>query len=370
MVDEIEHDIALCPQVTKTGEFFFEDDTFTVIKKNAMAICEEILRRNLKITFSVNARTDTADEELFRSLKKAGCRELLVGFESGDQGMLDRMQKKETVEDAQRFMKLANKTGLDVHGCFVFGLPGETKETIEKTLDFALNLGLHTVQFAGAVPFPGTDYFEYLPPRRPAQDRTMGFVVGWRRASRCSGLSRVEQGNRHGGGGSRTEELLLPAELHDKVSAANPELGGSVQEASRTKEFLILLDFGKTEKVNPPHPSISIVIPVYNCEDTVGKCLESLLQLEGNDYEIIMMNDGSTDRTLEICGSIPEIQTVTLENGGPSRARNKGIELARGEFIVFTDGDCVVDRNWLAELRKGFDAPDVAGVGGNQIEPR
>ncbi len=159
VVDEIEHDIALCPQVTKTGEFFFEDDTFTVIKKNAMAICEEILRRNLKITFSVNARTDTADEELFRSLKKAGCRELLVGFESGDQGMLDRMQKKETVEDAQRFMKLANKTGLDVHGCFVFGLPGETKETIEKTLDFALNLGLHTVQFAGAVPFPGTDYF-------------------------------------------------------------------------------------------------------------------------------------------------------------------------------------------------------------------
>ena len=73
MVDELERDIALCPQVLK-GEFFFEDDTFTLVKSNAMQICDEILRRGLKITFSVNARTDTADEELFRQLKRAGCR--------------------------------------------------------------------------------------------------------------------------------------------------------------------------------------------------------------------------------------------------------------------------------------------------------
>jgi cellulose synthase/poly-beta-1,6-N-acetylglucosamine synthase-like glycosyltransferase len=121
--------------------------------------------------------------------------------------------------------------------------------------------------------------------------------------------------------------------------------------------------------VNPPRPSVSIIIPVYNCEDTVGKCLESLIQLEGNDYEIIMMNDGSTDRTCGICDSFPGVQVVTLDNGGPSRARNKGVELARGEFVVFTDGDCIVERDWLGELRKGFDAPDVAGVGGDQISP-
>lgn len=161
VVDEIEHDIALCPEVIKGGEFFFEDDTFTMVKSNAMAICEEILHRGLKITFSVNARTDTADEELFRCLKRAGCRELLVGFESGDDGMLARMKKKETVADARRFMELADKTGIDVHGCFVIGFPGETEETIDKTIRFALDLGLHTVQFSGAVPFPGTGYFDY-----------------------------------------------------------------------------------------------------------------------------------------------------------------------------------------------------------------
>jgi GT2 family glycosyltransferase len=121
--------------------------------------------------------------------------------------------------------------------------------------------------------------------------------------------------------------------------------------------------------VNSSHPSVSIIIPVYNCEDTVGKCLESLIQLEGDDYEIIMMNDGSTDRTCEICDSFPSVQVVSLENGGPSRARNKGVDLARGEFILFTDGDCIVESDWLDELRKGFDAPDVAGVGGDQISP-
>ncbi len=161
VVDEIEYDIKLCPQVVRGGEFFFEDDTFTLVKSNAIGICEEILRRNLKITFSVNARTDTADEELFRIMKRAGCRQLLVGFESGDQRLLEGMNKRTSVENAHRFMELARKFSMDVHGCFVFGLPGETTETIENTLDFALHLGLQTVQFSAAVPFPGTDYFKY-----------------------------------------------------------------------------------------------------------------------------------------------------------------------------------------------------------------
>jgi anaerobic magnesium-protoporphyrin IX monomethyl ester cyclase len=161
VVDEIERDIKLCPKVAGTGEFFFEDDTFTVNKKRALDICREIITRGLKIRFSVNARVDTADGELFALMKKAGCRELLVGFESGDQGILDRVHKGITPEQGKAFVKLAKKNGLDVHGCFVIGLPGETRATAEKTIKYALSLGLHTAQFSGAVPFPGTKYFEY-----------------------------------------------------------------------------------------------------------------------------------------------------------------------------------------------------------------
>jgi radical SAM superfamily enzyme YgiQ (UPF0313 family) len=160
VVDEIEYDIRQCPQVVRGGEFFFEDDTFTLIKANAMEICEEILRRDLKITFSVNARADTADEELFRLLKRAGCRQLLVGFESGDHEMLVRMNKRKSLDDSLRFMELAKKSELNVHGCFVMGLPGETRESMDRTIRFALGLGLHTVQFSAAVPFPGTVYFD------------------------------------------------------------------------------------------------------------------------------------------------------------------------------------------------------------------
>jgi len=159
VVDEIEYDIKLCPQVLK-GEFFFEDDTFTVNKERAILICEEILNRGLKITFSVNARVDNADREMFKMMKKAGCRELLVGFESGVQQILNNMNKHITLEQSIEFMRLAKEAKLQVHGCFVIGLPGETEETAKKTIEFALNLGMDTIQFSGAVPFPGTKFFQ------------------------------------------------------------------------------------------------------------------------------------------------------------------------------------------------------------------
>ncbi|MBN1622341.1 MAG: radical SAM protein [Endomicrobiales bacterium] len=159
VVDEIERDIELCPQVLKGGEFFFEDDTFTVDKNRAVLICEEILKRNLKITFSVNGRVDSYDKDMLRMMKRAGCREILVGFESGVQEVLDKMHKGITLEQSRKFMENTKEAKIQVHGCFVIGLPGETEETARKTIDFAMSLGLDTIQYSGAVPFPGTDFF-------------------------------------------------------------------------------------------------------------------------------------------------------------------------------------------------------------------
>lgn len=158
VVDELESDIKILPQILK-GEFFFEDDTFTVNKERAISICEEIMRRGLKINFSVNARADTADREMFAAMKKAGCRLLLVGFESGSQDILEAANKHITIEESRQFMRLAREAGLQVHGCFVIGLPNETEETAKKTVDFALSLKCDTLQFSGAVPFPGTSFF-------------------------------------------------------------------------------------------------------------------------------------------------------------------------------------------------------------------
>lgn len=121
--------------------------------------------------------------------------------------------------------------------------------------------------------------------------------------------------------------------------------------------------------MNQPEPNISVVVPVHNCSKTVGKCLESLLQLDYPSFEIIVVDDGSTDSTARICRSYGQVHVVELEKGGPSRARNVAIDRAKGKFVAFTDGDCIVDGRWLTELEKGFTRPDVAGVGGDQRSP-
>jgi radical SAM superfamily enzyme YgiQ (UPF0313 family) len=160
VVDEMQYDIEHWPALKK-GELFFEDDTFTVNKKRAVEICDEILRRGLKITWSVNARADIYDAALFKKMKQAGCRMLLAGFESGDQQLLDNMKKKLRLDQSVDFVKLAHQAGLAVHGCFVLGFPGETKESINRTIDFAMKLDIDSVQFSAAIPFPGTDYYQY-----------------------------------------------------------------------------------------------------------------------------------------------------------------------------------------------------------------
>ena len=164
VVDEMEHDLKLYSKLRKgtlRGEIFFEDDTFTVNKKRAHQICDEILERDLDVIWSVNSRTDVVDIELFKKMKKAGCRMLLVGFESGDQQMLNNMRKGLKVETSRKFAEVAKKARLQIHGCFVLGLPGETKASMERSIKFATEIGMDTVQFSAAVPFPGTEYYDY-----------------------------------------------------------------------------------------------------------------------------------------------------------------------------------------------------------------
>ena len=160
IVDEIEYDLKLFP-LLKYGEFFFEDDTFTANKTRAWEICQELSRRNLRITWSANARPDIYDAQLFKEMKRLGCREFLVGFESGNQTILDNVKKGITLAQSREFIRTAKEAKISVHGCFVFGLPGETKETAQETIDFALGIGADTLQFSAAVPLPGSAYFKY-----------------------------------------------------------------------------------------------------------------------------------------------------------------------------------------------------------------
>ena len=138
------------------AEYMFDDDTFTIDKPRAIAISEHLKRLNL--TWSCNARANL-DYDTLKKLKDNGLRLLLVGFESGNQGILDGIRKGIKLEVARKFMDNCNKLGIKVHGTFIIGLPNETQETIEETIRFACDVNPHTIQVSIAAPYPGTELY-------------------------------------------------------------------------------------------------------------------------------------------------------------------------------------------------------------------
>ncbi|HED00785.1 MAG TPA: radical SAM protein [Proteobacteria bacterium] len=142
-------------------EIFIEDDTFTIKKKLVREFCDELKRRGLDLTWSCNARADL-DYETMRLMKKAGCRLIIVGYESGSDEILKNIKKGITVEQIKQFNRAAKKARLMVHADFIIGLPGETKETAQKTLDLIKELKPNILQVAVATPLPGTEFYEWV----------------------------------------------------------------------------------------------------------------------------------------------------------------------------------------------------------------
>jgi radical SAM superfamily enzyme YgiQ (UPF0313 family) len=156
VVDEIEFAIAEFPQAQSV---FFEDDTLTADKKRCIEFSDELIRRGIRIPWTANSRVEL-DFEGLQKIRQAGCRQLCVGFESGDQGILDEMRKGTKVERMHQFMADARRAGVLVHGCFMVGFPSDTPETVRKTVDLALTLNPDTVQFYPVMVYPGTEAYE------------------------------------------------------------------------------------------------------------------------------------------------------------------------------------------------------------------
>lgn len=138
---------------------FFEDDTLTANKKRCIAFAEAVEQRGLGIAWTANSRIDL-DLETMRKMKASGCRELCVGFESGDQEILNAMHKGTRLARMKQFMRDARRAKLLIHGCFMLGFPGESAESIQKTIDLAVELGPDTVQFYPVMVYPGTEAFD------------------------------------------------------------------------------------------------------------------------------------------------------------------------------------------------------------------
>lgn len=153
VIAEMAHAQTLFPRVK---EFFFDDDTFTDDRPRAEAIARGLGR--LGITWSCNAKANVPYETL-KVLKDNGLRLLLVGFESGNQHILNNIKKGTRIDRARQFMRDCHALGILVHGTFIVGLPGETRETIATTIEFAKQIDPYSLQVSLAAPYPGTELF-------------------------------------------------------------------------------------------------------------------------------------------------------------------------------------------------------------------
>jgi len=156
VIAEIEYDI----NQYNVRDFFFWAETFVVDKGCVEDLCRAILEKGLNISWTCNSRIDIVDRQLLNLMARAGCWMISYGIESGEQRVLDKAGKGTRVEQAFAAVQLAKMAGIKTAGHFIFGLPGETQQSMEKTIRLSGDLGLDIAQFYSAVPFPGSRLYE------------------------------------------------------------------------------------------------------------------------------------------------------------------------------------------------------------------
>ncbi len=144
-------------------EVFFDDDTFNYKQARTIELCAKL--KPLNMTWSCTSRV-TTDYDTLKAMKEAGCRLLIVGYESGDPQILKNIKKGATIDMAERFTANCKKLGLLIHGDFIVGLPGESRESIRKTIDFAKKLDNETIQVSIAHPYPRHRVLRVCPQER------------------------------------------------------------------------------------------------------------------------------------------------------------------------------------------------------------
>jgi len=156
VVDEIE----IVVNNYGVDEIYFDDDCLTLDKKRLIQICEEIVKRKIKVKWMCQARVDSIDQNVLKKMKEAGCHYVKYGVESGSQELLKRMKKGITLEAVRNAFRETRKIGIKTQAFFLLGLPWETPETFKETINFAKEIKPDSAQFAVVVPHPGTELYD------------------------------------------------------------------------------------------------------------------------------------------------------------------------------------------------------------------
>jgi radical SAM superfamily enzyme YgiQ (UPF0313 family) len=141
-------------------EIYFDDDCLTLDKERMLEICRLIQDKGIQVSWICQSRVDTVDEEMLAAMKEAGCHYIYFGVESGSPKMLKLMRKGISLSRTKETFAICRRLGIKAQAFFLFGIPGEDQATIRQTIEFAKELDPDSVQFAVAIPHPGTQLYE------------------------------------------------------------------------------------------------------------------------------------------------------------------------------------------------------------------
>lgn len=159
-VENVMGEIHQIVDVLKVHNFMFWDDTFAVDEKRAFEICSQMIKDRLTVGYTVQLRADSVTERLVDILKRSGCRFAAIGVESGNEEMLVRIGKRETKDQFRQAVRIMEKARLPSIASYIIGLPGDTRETIHETIDFAFELNADQSKFMILAPYPGTKVYD------------------------------------------------------------------------------------------------------------------------------------------------------------------------------------------------------------------
>ncbi len=159
IIEELKHALSFF----KTRNVFFYDDNFTANQGRINELCDMILDEGIDIAWTAQVRQDIAkNPELLRKMGKTGCRIVFIGFESINNEALAAMHKSQTKQDIENSIRIIQRSGINIHGMFIFGDDNDTVQNMRQTVDFAINQHIDTVQFMILTPFPGTPVYEKI----------------------------------------------------------------------------------------------------------------------------------------------------------------------------------------------------------------
>ncbi|MCR4317875.1 MAG: glycosyltransferase [Planctomycetes bacterium] len=334
VVDEIEH----CVKEHGVQSVYFDDDTFNIGKPRMYALCEELEKRNLNIPWAVMARADTSDEETLRRMHAAGLRALKFGVESADQNIVDDVGKRLDLGKVRRSVALCHELGIRLHLTFIFGLPGETRGSMQQTLDLALELNPDTLQFSIATPFPGSKLYEQMQDEGRLSTDDFSKFDGFHSAV------------------VSTDELTSK-EIEDFVADATKIFA----EHCRTRK--------RKGAIRKTACQTSVIIPAWNSREHIIRCLIGLEESDDKSFEVIVVDGGSKDETTQMLEeSYPWVHVIALpENRGFAGNVNAGIKDANGAYIAVLNADAKPSPSWLSNLRKPMDEDEHVGVCASRV---